>query len=28
LAWFLVNDRAKLIAYGVFDVEQQGLLHS
>ncbi len=28
LAWFLVNDRAKLIAYRVFDPEQQGLLRS
>ncbi len=25
LAWFLVNDRAKLIAYRVFDPEQHGI---
>ena len=28
LAWFLVNDRVKLLAYSVFDPEQPGLLAS
>ena len=28
LAWFLVNDRLKLIAYRIFDPEQHNLLRS
>ena len=26
LAWFLVNDRVKLAAYRIFDVQRAGLL--
>jgi H+-transporting ATPase len=28
LAWFLVNDRIKLLAYRIFDRRQPGLLAS